>query len=173
MREKQMISALVHNHPGVLLRVAGLFSRRGFNIESLTVSETQDPAYSRMTIVISGDNDTAEQVKRQLEKVVDVKKVAHYEMSGASCSELLLVKVNALPEERATIYKIAASYRARVLDVGQNSMTLEATGEDDSLNELIHHLQKQGILEMARTGFTALQKGDACLMPAEQDSLEL
>ena len=103
MEEKQILSTLVRNHPGVLLRVAGLFSRRGFNIESLTASETQDPAYSRMTIVISGDIETVEQVKHQLEKIVDVKKVSHLKIEQASCSELLLVKVKALPEE--DVYK--------------------------------------------------------------------
>ncbi len=165
MEEKQILSTLVRNHPGVLLRVAGLFSRRGFNIESLTASETQDPAYSRMTIVVSGDIETVEQVKHQLEKIVDVKKVSHLKIEQASCSELLLVKVKALPEERPAIYKLSASYHARILDVGQKSMTLEATGKTEDLNGLISRLQEQGILELARSGFSALQKGDGCLLP--------
>ena len=165
MSKKQIISTLVHNHPGVLLRIAGLFSRRGFNIESLTASETQDPAYSRMTIVVSGGSDIIEQIKHQLEKVIDVKKVDHYQMEDATCSELLLVKVCVLPAERAAMYKLAASYQARVTDVGQRSMTLEAAGEGDTLNQLIARLQERGILEMARTGFSALQKGDGCLAP--------
>lgn len=163
MKEKHIISTMVHNHPGVLLRIAGLFSRRGFNIDSLTVSETQDPEYSRMTIVVAGDEAVVEQVKCQLAKVVDVKQVAHFEEGETSCSELLMIKVRVTPEERAVIYKIAATYHARILDVGQQSMTLEATGHAAELNELIKHLQKQGIMEMARTGITALEKGDHCL----------
>ena len=165
MEQKQILSTLVRNHPGVLLRVAGLFSRRGFNIESLTASETQDPAYSRMTIVVSGDNDTVEQVKHQLEKIVDVKKVSHFRLEESSCSELLFGKVKALPEERPAFYKLAASHHARVLDVGQNSMTLEATGSAEDINALVSRLQERGILEMARSGFSALQKGDGCLVP--------
>lgn len=165
MEQKQILSTLVRNHPGVLLRVAGLFSRRGFNIESLTASETQDPAYSRMTIVVSGDIETVEQVKHQLEKIIDVKKVAHFKMEEASCSELLLVKVKAMPEERTAIDQLSAPYHARVVDVGLRSLTLEATGKAEELNGLVDKLQKWGILEMARSGFSALQKGDGCLLP--------
>lgn len=163
MEHKQIISLLVHNHPGVLLRITGLFTRRGFNIDSLTVSETQDAQYSRMTIVVKGDDSVANQVICQVMKVADVKKAVIVPETEAICCELMLIKVNATPAERAAMYKIAATYHATVVNVGQSSMTMQATALPAELDEMIAHLAKQGILEMVRTGLTALQHGDTCI----------
>lgn len=167
---KHIICAMLHNHPGVLLRLTGLFNRRGFNIVSLTASETRNPEFSRMTVVVEGDEDVLEQVKYQMAKVVDVKKVSYFSAEEVSCSELLVVKVQALPENREEVLRIAGSYHARVLNIGESSMTLEATGYGGELDLFIEKLKKPGILEMARTGITALEKGDHCLLDAEREA---
>lgn len=164
MEHKQILSLLVHNHPGVLIRIAGLFSRRGFNIDSLTVSETPDKEYSRMTIVVRGDDGVAEQVLYQALKVADVKVARLLPEQEAILSELMLIKVRALSAERSAIHKIAFTYHATVVNIGQTSMTIQATGHPSELDALTEHLQKQGILELVRTGLTALEAGDPCLV---------
>lgn len=164
MEQKQILSLLVHNHPGVLLRITGLFTRRGFNIDSLTVSETQDGAFSRMTIVVRGDAEVAGQVIYQALKVADVKKAVLVPEEDALRCELMLIKVRVAPAERAAMFKIAHTYHAQVVNVGQASMTLRATAAPEELDELVEHLEEQGILELVRTGLAALQAGDTCLI---------
>ena len=164
MERRQILSMLVHNHPGVLLRITGLFNRKGFNIDSLTVSVTHDPRFSRMTIVIRGNDALAEQVRRLVSKVADVKEARILPDETAVFGELMLIKVSAGPEDRAAVHKIAVTYGADVVNIGQRSMTLQVTGAPEELDELVTHLGKQGILELVRTGLTALEKGDGCLV---------
>lgn len=169
MTQRQMISLLVNNSRGVLLRVAGLFTRRGFNIESITASPTQDEGYSRITVVINGDNDVAEQFVRQMLKLQDVMKAIIIPQERSLEYELMLVKVLARPAESAIVHKIAYLYHSRVIDVGQYSMTLQAVGTVNELRELVTHLEKQGILELVSTGITALQKGDDCITDGNEE----
>lgn len=167
MEQKQILSLLVHNHPGVLLRITGLFTRRGSNIDSLTVSPSQDGAFSRMTIMIRGDSATVVQVIRQVKKIADVKRVELVPREQASCGELLLLKINAAPPQRPALLKKALAHHAAVVDIGPHSMTLQACALPEELDELVSHFVQDGVLELARTGLTALQAGDACLRAEE------
>jgi len=161
--KRTVISALVDNHSGVLVRVAGLFSRRGFNIDSLTVCETENPLYSRMTIVVPGDYTTIKQVVRQLAKLEDTKKILILDKETTISSELLLVKVQTENGERASVLKTAQAYGAKILDTAAKSVTLELTGSSQDIDVFIGHLERNGILELARTGMTALSAGDGTI----------
>lgn len=156
---KQIISVLVENKPGVLSRTAGLFARRAFNITSLTVGETDDPTVSRMTIVTEGDERTLEQVEKQLNKQIDVIKVKVLEVDASTRRELLLVKVTATQQNRGEIIDIATIMKARIVDLSHTSLTLEMNDRPERLNLLLDMLAPYGIVEMARTGMVALQKG--------------
>jgi acetolactate synthase-1/3 small subunit len=157
-----VLSVLVENRAGTLSRVAGLFSRRGFNIDSLTVGETEDRAVSRMTIAVSGDDAVLEQIRKQLEKLVDV--ISIRELDDASIKrEIMLVKVKADARNRSAIVEIAAIFRSRVVDISASTITIEATGGFDKLNGLLCLLRPHGILELARTGLVALERGTAVL----------
>lgn len=157
------ISALVSNKSGVLTRISGLFARRGYNIDSLSVCATEDPAISRMTIVLNGDEYILEQLTRQLDKLIDVKKIMHVAENQALFRELLLVKVNAPSEKRSEIYEICQIFRAKVDDLYPTSMVVELTGESKKLDGFINMIQEYGILEMARTGVTAISRGNICI----------
>lgn len=157
------ISALVSNKSGVLTRISGLFARRGYNIDSLSVCATEDPAISRMTIVLNGDEYILEQLTRQLDKLIDVKKIMHVNETQALFRELLLVKVNAPSEKRSEIYEICQIFRAKVDDLYPTSMVVELTGESKKLDGFINMIQEYGILEMARTGVTAISRGNICI----------
>lgn len=124
---KKVLSVLVDNTSGVLNRVAGLFSRRGYNIDSLTVGVTQDPRYSRMTIVVTGDDDIIEQIIKQIEKLVDVNKVEVLEDNNSVCRELILTKVKTTPEQRQQVMAVADIFRAKIVDVGIDSLIIELT----------------------------------------------
>ena len=157
MSNKVVFSLLVDNEAGVLSRVAGLFSRRGYNIDSLTVGETQDKRHSRMTVVAEGEPEVLEQIEKQLAKLVDVSKI---QMLPASvCRELILIKVAAKPEERAQVIAIADIFRAKIVDVGEESMMVELTGNESKLDACTKLLEKFTILELARTGITGLSRG--------------
>jgi acetolactate synthase-1/3 small subunit len=153
------IAALVENRFGVLSRVAGLFSARGYNIESLSVGETLDPTVSRMTIVVHGDEFVIEQVTKQLHKLIDVIKVTNLTDEDHVQRELMLVRVNAEPQHRAEILRTADIFRAKVVDVTPLSFTLEATGDDEKLEALIELLRPLGIQELVRTGKVAITRG--------------
>jgi acetolactate synthase-1/3 small subunit len=153
------ISILVENKFGVLSRVAGLFSARGYNIESLSVGETLDPTVSRMTIVVHGDEFVIEQVMKQLHKLVDVIKVNDLTDEDHVERELMLIRVNAEPQHRAEILRTADIFRARVVDVTPLSFTLEATGDRGKLEALIELLRPMGIQELVRTGNVAITRG--------------
>jgi acetolactate synthase I/III small subunit len=155
---KHTISVLVENKFGVLSRVAGLFSARGYNIESLSVGETLDPSVSRMTIVVSGDEFVIEQVMKQLHKLIDVIKVNDLDDSHVE-RELVLIRVNAEPQHRAEILRTADIFRARVVDVTAVSFVLEATGDEGKLEALIELLRPMGIQEVVRTGKIAITRG--------------
>ena len=156
---KHTISVLVENRFGVLSRVAGLFSARGYNIESLSVGETLDPAVSRMTLVVRGDEFVIEQVTKQLHKLIDVIKVNDLTDDSHVERELVLVRVNAEPQHRAEILRTADIFRAKVVDVTQVSFILEATGDEAKIEAFIELLRPMGIQEIVRTGKVAIARG--------------
>ena len=156
---KKVLSVLVDNTSGVLNRVAGLFSRRGYNIDSLTVGVTQDPRYSRMTIVVTDDDDIIEQIIRQIEKLVDVNKVEVLEDNNSVCRELILTKVKTTPEQRQQVMAVADIFRAKIVDVGIDSLIIELTGNQNKLDAFLNLLADYEILELVRTGITGLARG--------------
>jgi len=161
--KQHVVSTLVENRAGTLSRVSGLFSRRGFNIDSLTVGETDNPSISRMTIAVTGEERVLEQIIKQLEKLVDV--IAVKELDGSSClrREIMLVKIGADEKNRPAVLEIAGIFRARIVDVSQTTITVEATGNMEKLNGLLLLLRPYGILELARTGMVALERGNNVL----------
>lgn len=152
------ISALVENKFGVLARVAGLFSSRGFNITSLAVGETEDPTVSRMTIVVDADERILEQVVKQLRRLIDVIKVQDLTSAKTVERELVLVKVVCAPASRGEICELADIFRARIVDVGQDAVTLEATGDKDKIEAFLRLLRSYGIRELVRTGKIAIAR---------------
>jgi acetolactate synthase-1/3 small subunit len=156
---KHTIAVLVENRFGVLSRVAGLFSARGYNIESLSVGETVDPTVSRMTLVVRGDEFVIEQVMKQLHKLIDVIKVSDLTDDDHVERELVLIRVNAEPQHRAEILRIGDIFRAKVIDVTSVSYTLEATGEEGKIAALIELLRPMGVQELVRTGKVAIARG--------------
>jgi acetolactate synthase I/III small subunit len=155
---KHTIAVLVENKFGVLSRVAGLFSARGYNIESLSVGETLDPTVSRMTLVVRGDAFIIEQVIKQLHKLIDVIKVTDLSEEDHVEREMLLLKVNAEPTSRAEILRIADIFRAKVVDVTPTTYTLEITGEEGKIEAIIDLLRPFGIQEVVRTGKVAIAR---------------
>ncbi len=155
---KFIIAALVQNKFGVLARVAGLFSARGFNIDSLAVGETEDPELSRIIIVVEADEKTLEQVKKQLNKLIEVIRVQ--DLTGGDCvdRELILIKVSAKSTQvREKIVRIAETTGAEIVDVGKKSLTVEETGDEHKINALVELVRPYGIIEIVRTGKIALQ----------------
>lgn len=160
MTRPHIIAALVENKAGVMHRIAGLFSRRGFNIESIAVGTTENENISRMTIIVPGDDGVLEQVEKQLNKQVDVIKVSDLNRDTSVVRELCLVKVNAQTEQqKMLLMKYAEIFRANIVDVNTNSLTLEVTGDQQKINALIDLLRPHGIREMARTGTVAMARG--------------
>jgi acetolactate synthase-1/3 small subunit len=155
---RNILSMLVDNQPGVLSRVAGLFSGRGFNIDSLCVSETIDPLVSRITLVAVGDKSILEQIKKQLNKLINVIKVLDFTETESVQRETALVKVRAKPEHRAEILRMADIFHATVVDVGIEYYTLEVTGDEGKITAFLRLLKPIGIKEIARTGPTALAR---------------
>jgi acetolactate synthase I/III small subunit len=155
---KQTIGVLVENQPGVLSRVAGLFSGRGFNIESLTVAETIEPGLSRITLVTSGDPPILEQITKQLNKLINVVKVIDFRETEFVNREMALIKVRAEPETRAEVLRIADIFRAQIVDVSPHFYTIEVTGEEGKITAILELLQQFGITELARTGKAALAR---------------
>mgnify|MGYP000701630640 FL=1 len=156
---KHVISVLVENKVGVLSRITGLFSGRGFNIESLAVGETEDTNISRMTIVVSGDDSILEQVRKQLGKVVDTIKVTDYTGTDYVERNLILIKVSALPGKRNEIIELVDVFRGKIIDVGQKDMIVEISGPEDRLEAVLNLLRPYGIKEVARTGRIAMNRG--------------
>lgn len=157
--ERIVLSLLVDNTSGVLSRIAGLFSRRGYNIESLTVGETADIRYSRMTVVSIGEQEILEQIEKQLRKLEDVRDIKELKPGRSVYRELILVKVRADAAQRQAISAIADIFRATIVDVGRDSLTVMLTGDQSKLDALINLLEDYEILELARTGVTGLSRG--------------
>ena len=156
---RMVLSILVDNTSGVLSRVAGLFSRRGYNIDSLTVGETENPAYSRMTVAVTGDDSILEQIGKQLAKLEDVRSIKELEDNASVCRELILVKVEAGKEARPSINAIVEIFRAKIVDVAESSMMIELTGNQAILDAFTKLLDGYEIKELVRTGITGLTRG--------------
>ena len=156
---KHTLSILVENKPGVLTRVAGLFARRGFNIESLAVGVSEDPKLSRITIIIDGDEHPVDQVAKQLHKLINVIKIRDLDPATAVSAELLLVRVAGEGDKRAEALQIAEIFHAKIVDVDRRSVTLRVVGVADKLEALLELLQPLGVLEVVRTGTIAMGRG--------------
>lgn len=166
---KLILSMLVSNESGVLTRISGLFSRRGFNIDSLSVGETQDASISRITIQAKGDDYVREQIVHQLEKLHDVKVVELMELGSTVTRELLLVKVKAEPAARSQVLEAVTVFRAKVIDLTPETMTMELTGESSKVDAFIVFLAPLGIMEVCRTGVTAIGRGGYVLTNIEEE----
>ena len=160
---RHVISVLVENKFGVLAKIAGLFSGRGFNIDSLSVGETMDPSVSRMTIVTRGDDKILEQVNKQLNRLVDVIKVQDFIDKEYVERELVLIKVGVGPKERAEVLEVADIFRAKIIDVSPHSVTLEVTGSGGKISAIIDLLRPYKIQELVRTGRVAIARGEKTL----------
>ena len=165
---KHTLVALVEDKPGVLNRMASLFRRRGFNIESIAVGRSELPHLSRMTIVVDGTTTMIEQVRKQLDKVVNVIKVFDIRGDDAIARELALIKVKATSSTRSEIIEIVDIFRANIVDVAPDSLTIEATGDEDKINSLFNLLSGFGIKEVARTGRIAMTRGESGPLPVKR-----
>ena len=161
--KKHVLSILVENHSGVLSKVSGLFSRRGYNIESLTVGTTEDPTTSRITIVVGGDDSIIEQIIKQLNKLIDVIKVQQIDLENAVSREIALIKVNATLANRSSIIEVVNIFRSSIIDINDKSMIIEATGDSKKISAIIETLRPFGIIELIRTGLTALNRGSKAI----------
>lgn len=157
---RHVLSVLVENQSGVLSRVSGLFSRRGYNIDSLSVGETEDPKVSRMTIVVRGDDYILEQIKKQLNKLIDVIKIVELSTEQSVLRELALIKVKSTMETRASIIEIVSIFRANIVDVANDTLTVEMTGDESKIEAFINLMDSYGIAEIVRTGLTAIERGN-------------
>ncbi|HAN20635.1 MAG: acetolactate synthase small subunit [Clostridiales bacterium GWF2_36_10] len=164
---KFILSVLVSNHAGVLARISGLFSRRNYNIDSLNVAETENPLFSRMTIIASGDDYIIEQIKKQLAKLHDVKKVEILPRNETVIREHLLVKINVTKKTRSEIIESVNIFRGKVVDFNTDSVTVEITGESTKLNAFIKFASDFGIIEMCRAGALAVKRGITSLSGIE------
>lgn len=158
---RHTISVLVNDQPGVLQRVSGLFGRRGFNIESITVGQSEEAGLSRMVIVTLGDQHTLEQIEKQLYKLIDVIKVVDLGAKPMVARELALIKVNADPSERPEIMGVVETFRASVVDIGSTTLLVQAVGETQKIDAMIELMKPYGIRELSRTGVTAMVRGNA------------
>ena len=158
---RHTLSVLVNNHMGVLSRVSGLFSRRGYNIESLSVGATEDNNISRMTIVMECEDDVYDQIKNQLAKLMDVLKLIEFKDDESVKRELALIKIDSRNEKRSQILEIANIFRAHVIDVTNNTLIIEITGDQSKVSAIISMLDEFGIKEVIRTGVTAIARGES------------
>ena len=156
---KKVLSVLVDNTSGVLNRIAGLFSRRGYNIDSLTVGETENPLYSRMTIVVTGDDAILEQIIKQITKLEDVKRVDVLEASNSVTRELILVKIKVDAAQRQQVMAMTEIFRANIVDVAKDSVMIEITGSQSKLSAFLSMLEDYQILDLVSTGITGLARG--------------
>ena len=156
---RHVLSALVHNQPGVLAHVSGMLASRGFNIDSLAVGETEDANLSRMTFVVHGDDNTLDQVRKQLDKIVTIVRVDDISSENFVERDLMLIKVKAPPEKRVEISQLVDMFRARVVDIGPDTMMVELAGQENKVEAFIDLMRPYAILELARTGRIALVRG--------------
>ncbi len=157
---KHTIAVLVNDQPGVLQRVSGLFGRRGFNIESITVGQSEEAGLSRMVIVTTGNENTLEQIEKQLYKIIDVIKVIDLSSRPMVARELALIKVKSEPSERPEIMGVIETFRAAVVDIGPNSLMVQVVGDTEKIDAMIELLKPYGIRELSRTGATAMIRGN-------------
>jgi acetolactate synthase I/III small subunit len=170
---KHTLSVLVENKPGVLARIAGLFARRGFNIDSLAVGPTEYPEVSRMTIVVNVEDNPLEQVTKQLNKLINVLKIVELEPAASVSRELLLVKVKADPQSRSQVLEVVQLFRAKVIDVSSDAVTIEATGGAEKIDAFLRVLEPFGVKELVQSGIVAMGRGsrsitDRALRPVER-----
>ena len=156
---RQVYSLLVDNNPGVLSRIAGLFSRRGYSIDSITAGRTADPRFTRITVVTSGDELILEQIEKQLRKLVDVRSIKKLQDEDSVYRELMLVKIRANSKQRSEVISVADIFRAKVVDVSKDSLIMEMTGSQNKLQAFVELMADYEILELARTGITGLSRG--------------
>lgn len=159
VQQRHTISALVYNKPGVLARIATLFAARGYNIDSLAVGETENPEVSRMTIIVRGDEKILEQVEKQLNKLIDVIKVYEFSKVDHIERDLVLVKVTTAKSTRSEIIELVEIFRADIIDVSRETLTIQITGDEDKVNAFINMLKPYGIREVVRTGIVAIARG--------------
>ena len=157
--QNAVFSLLVDNTSSVLSRISGMFSRRGYNIDSLTVGVTADPRYSRMTVVVNGDEAIIDQIEKQIRKQEDVREVKLLKNNRSVCRELIMVKIRAKAQDRQAVIAITDIFRAKIVDVGEDSMVMELTGNQAKLDAFVNLLSDYEILELARTGITGLSRG--------------
>ena len=157
--KKYTIGILASNRSGVMTRITGLFSRRGYNIESISACATEDPELSRMTIILNGDEYTLYQMIKQLDKLEDIKKIGCADELDCVYRELALIKVSAPPEKRREVVEVTEIYKAKVIDLSPDTMILEITGDPSKLDAFVNVIKPYGILEMQRTGVTVLARG--------------
>ena len=157
--QKKVFQLLVDNTSGVLSRIAGLFSRRGYNIDSITAGVTADPRYTRITIATSGDDEILDQIEKQVAKLVDVRDIKELKPDESVYRELVLIKVKASAKERQGVIAVADIFRAKIIDVATESLVIELTGNQDKIGAFINLLDGYEILELARTGITGLGRG--------------
>lgn len=158
--DRHVLSILVENHAGVLSRISGLFSRRGYNIDSLSVGVTEDPKYSRITVVAVGDALIIDQIRKQVDKLIDVVEVMEFLPSQSVFRELTLIKVKADAKVRPEIVGIVEIFRANIIDVANGSLTIELTGDQNKINAFTELMEPYGLVEIVRTGLTAIQRGN-------------
>ena len=156
---RHVLSALVHNQPGVLAQVSGMLASRGFNIESLAVGETEDPTLSRMTFVVNGDDAVLEQIRKQLQKLITVVKVLDISKENLVERDLMLIKVQAPADKRGEILQIVEMFRGRVVDISIADLMIEISGQEQKIEKFIELMRTYGIIELARTGRIALVRG--------------
>lgn len=154
--KKHTLSVLVNDQPGVLQRVSGLFGRRGFNIESITVGSSEEPGLSRMVIVTQGDEKTLDQIEKQLLKLIDVIKVVNISGHPMVSRELALIKIAAVPQMRPEILGVVDTFRASVVDIGPQSLIVQAVGDTEKIDAMVELLKPYGVIELTRTGVTAM-----------------
>ena len=163
MEHQHVLSLYVENHQGVLSRIAGLFSGRGYNLESLTVGVTNDPTVSRMTIVCGGDDQVIEQIKKQLNRLVDVIKVIDLTDKQSIHREMLMVKLDIDPKDRGEIFQVADVFRGKISDVGKQSIVVELTGSPEKIDGFLSLIQEYKITEMVRSGLVSMERGPKSL----------
>jgi len=159
--QKKILTMLVENNYGVTSRVSGLFSRRGFNIDSFTGCDTLNPKYSRITVAVHGDERSLEQIEKQVSKLEDVIDIVDLTKVDSVCRELVLVKIRVLPDQRQTIMAVAGIYHGKVVDVTKDSMIIEITGKQEKLQAFINLIDDYEVLEVASTGLTGLERGSS------------
>jgi acetolactate synthase I/III small subunit len=167
--DKHILSVMVENNPGVVSRVSGLFSRRGFNIHSLVAGVTEDPNISRITIIVWGDERTIDQVMKQLNKLIEVIKIKKLERDFSVFRELCMIKVNTHEKNRVEVSQVAEIFRAKVVDISRNSMVVEISGATEKIDALIDLMHPFGIKEVVRTGMIAIERGNLSI--SEHESL--